>query len=634
MQAMKEETIEKRSVRHTTEDLPYRSVALGPKDIEIETRNNGYTYVKSPQQLGVYPDRLTDKLLYWAGQQPERTYIAQREPSHGDWRRISYAEALQAARSIGQALLDRGLSVDRPVLVLSGNDIEHALLALGCQFAGVPYSPISPAYSLVSTDYEKLRHVLDVVKPGLIFTSDADAYANAIRATLGQDVELVSTRPTQIGRPSTTFADLLATPATPAIDAAQQATGPDTIVKLLFTSGSTSLPKAVINTQRMMCSNLKMIVLAWPYLAQEPPVLIDWLPWNHTFGSNHNLGLVLYNGGTLYIDEGKPTDQGIDITLRNLREIAPTVYFNVPIGWEKIANALEADEELRANYYSRIKAQFYSGAALAQPVWDKLHTTAEKACGQRIVMTTGLGMTETSPSATLVLDERALPGQIGHPMPGMEFKLIPNDDKTEVRYKGPNVTPGYWRESDKTAEVFDDEGFFCSGDAVKWLDPDDPRQGFIFDGRVAEDFKLDTGTWVNVALLRAQIAREGAPYTQDSIITGHDRRELGMLIVPNLAQCRTLSGLPETFSDEAVLSSAPVRDFFQRLITRLSNQGTGSANRIMRGLVLAVPPSLDLGEITDKGSINQRAVLRYRDTLVNALYNETDTSVLKPAKNP
>ncbi|TFL11497.1 feruloyl-CoA synthase [Pusillimonas caeni] len=611
----------------------YRSVALGPKDIEVQTRANGYTYVRSPGQLGDYPDRLTDKLIHWAAQAPDRTYIAQREPGHGPWRRISYADALQAARQIGQALLDRGLDADRPVLMLSGNDIEQALLALGCQFAGVPYSPISPAYSLVSKDYEKLRHVLEVVTPGLVFVSDAQTYGDAIRATMGPDIELTSTRPEQIDRPCTPFSELLATPAAGAVDAAQRATGPDTIVKFLFTSGSTSLPKAVINTQRMMCSNLKMMVLAWPFLTEEPPVLVDWLPWNHTFGGNHNLGLVLYNGGTLYIDEGKPTEQGMETTLRNLREIAPTVYFNVPIGWEKIANALEADEALRAKYYSRVKMQFYSGAALAQPVWDKLHATAEKACGERIVMTTGLGMTETSPSAMFVLDERALAGQIGHPLPGMEFKLVPNGDKIEVRYKGPNVTPGYWREPAKTAEAFDDEGFFCSGDAVKWLDPDDPRRGFVFDGRVAEDFKLDTGTWVNVGPLRAQVAREGAPYLQDSVITGHNRRELGVLIIPNLVQCRLLSGLPEDAAPEAVLSSPPVRGFFQQLIERLHNLGTGSATRIARGLVLVEPPSLDRGEITDKGSINQRAVLSHRARLVEALYDETDPGVLKPGKN-
>jgi len=608
----------------------YRRVSLGPKDVEVFTRGNGHAYARSPHPLGGYPQRLTDKLREWAASAPNRCYIAQRG-ADCQWRRISYAQALQFARHIGQGLLDRGLSADRPVVMLSENDLEHALLALGCQYAGVPYAPVSPAYSLVSRDFDKLRHVLGLLTPGLVFASSARAYRAALQATLDDGVELVCTQPQDAPRPCTPFEQLAATPVSDAIDAAQAATGPDTIVKFLFTSGSTSLPKAVINTQRMMCSNLQMMRQAWPFLAEEPPVLIDWLPWNHTFGGNHNLGLVLYNGGTLYIDDGKPTDQGMAATLRNLREIAPTIYFNVPIGWEKIANALEADEALRKNYYSRIRMQFYSGAALAQPVWDKLHATAEKACGERIVMTTGLGMTETSPSAMFVLEEQALAGQIGVPLPGMEFKLVPSGDKTEVRYRGPNVTPGYWRAPDKTAEVFDDEGFFCSGDAVKWLDPGTPSRGFVFDGRVAEDFKLATGTWVNVGPLRAAVAREGAPCLQDSVITGHDRREVGMLIVPNVAQCRALAGLPADAPDAAVLAHPAVRDFFRRLVERLHAQGTGSATRIARALVLAQPPSLDKGEITDKGSINQRAVLTHRAALVDTLYDDADPAVITPA---
>jgi len=608
----------------------YRHVTLGKLGVETRKLANGDVLVRTPTPLGDYPARLTDKLHYWARYAPDRTYIAQRD-EQGEWRRISYAQALSHARSIGQALLDRNLGPEHPVVMLSGNDLEHALLALGCQYAGVPYAPISPAYSLVSKDYDKLRHVLQVLTPGLIFASDADAYGPAVQAVAATGVELVATRGIGAGRPATRFTELINTPAASAIEQAHQATGPDTIVKFLFTSGSTSLPKAVINTQRMMCSNLQMITQAWPFLAEEPPTLIDWLPWNHTFGGNHNLGLVLFHGGTLYIDDGKPTDQGIETTLTNLREIAPTVYFNVPIGWEKIANALQTDTALRDNYYSRIKMQFYSGAALAQPVWDTLHATAEQACGERIVMTTGLGMTETSPSAMFVLEERAQAGQIGLPVPGMEMKLTPNGDKTEIRYRGPNVTPGYWRAPEQTAQAFDDEGYFCSGDAVKWKDPSDPNQGFLFDGRVAEDFKLDTGTWVNVGPLRAMVAREGAPYLQDSVITGHDRRELGMLIVPNMAQCRQLAQSGPETSNEHVLAHPLVRQFFQDMLNRVHALGTGSATRIARALVLAEPPSLDRGEITDKGSINQRAVLTHRADKVQALYNETDITLLKPS---
>lgn len=608
----------------------YRRIALSDKRIDVKPQDNGCLHVSNPQALGAYPQRLTDRLLHWAQTTPDRSYMAMRDQD-GDWRHISYAQALRYARSIGQALLDRGLSADRPVLILSGNDLEHAMLALGCQFAGVPHAPISPAYSLVSKDYDKLRHVFELLTPGLVFTSDAQAYRAALDAVMPADVELVATRIEGAGRDCTPFSVLSATPATPAIDAAREATGPDTIFKFLFTSGSTSMPKAVINTQRMICSNLQMMMQSWPFIAEEPPVLVDWLPWNHTFGGNHNVGLVLFNGGTLYIDEGKPTDQGIATTLRNLREVAPTIYFNVPIGWEKIANALADDDALRANYYSKVKMQFYSGAALAQPIWDKLHETAERECGERIVMTTGLGMTETAPSAFFVLDHEARAGQIGLPVPGMTIKIVPNDDKLEVRYQGPNVTPGYWRAPEQTAVAFDDEGYFCSGDAIKWQDPADPTQGFMFDGRVAEDFKLDTGTWVSVGPLRAQAAREGAPYLQDSVITGHNRRTLGLLIVPNLQQCRFLAKADGQASNAEVLSHPDVRAFFQQMLDRLHAQGTGSATRITRALVLVEPPSLDKGEITDKGSINQRAVLSHRAALVEALYSDADTDVLLPS---
>ena len=606
----------------------YRSVTLGQNRVEISARSNGCTYVRSPFALDAYPERLTDKLLHWAQHAPDRCYIAKRADE--DWRRISYAQALDYARRIGQALLDRRLSAERPVVILSDNDLEHAMLALGCQYAGVPYAPISPAYSLVSRDYGKLRHVMQLLTPGLVFVSDAQTYGAAVQATVPAEVELVATQTAGAPRPCTAFSTLAGTVPTSAIDAAQAATGPDTIFKLLFTSGSTSMPKAVINTQRMTCSNLQMMLQCWPFLAETPPVLVDWLPWNHTFGGNHNLGLVMYNGGTLYIDEGKPTDQGFATTLRNLREIAPTIYFNVPIGWQKLADALETDATLRDNYYSRIKMQFYSGAALAQPVWDKLHATAEKACGERIVMTTGLGMTETSPSAMFVLDQEAQAGQAGVPLPGMLIKLAPTDDKTEARYQGPNVTPGYWRQPDKTLEAFDDEGFFRSGDAVRWMDPDQPDRGFVFDGRVAEDFKLDSGTWVNVGPLRAQVARMGAPLVQDSVITGHDRRELGVLIVPNLPQCRRLAGLPDTAADTDVLRQPAVREFFAQLLQRLHAAGTGSATRIARALVLTEPPSLDRGEITDKGSINQRAVLAQRTELVEALYSGAHPDLILP----
>ena len=607
----------------------YRSFTFGIHGVQVETQAGGAVHVRVPQQLGACPERLSDKLLYWAEAAPQRTYMAKRGED-GAWRHISYAQALDFARRIGQGLLARGLSAERPLLILSDNDLEHAMLALGCQYAGIPFSAISPAYSLLSKDYDKLRHVLALLTPGLVFAADGGQFGAAIRACVPAATELLVTKAPPEGRAATLFEALAATAPGAEVEAARAATGPDTIVKFLFTSGSTKMPKAVINTQRMLCSNLQMIRQTWPFLAEEPPVLVDWLPWNHTFGGNHNVGLVLYNGGTMYIDDGRPTPQGMAATLHNLREIAPTVYFNVPKGWEDLAYALEADPELSATFHSRLRLQFYAAAALPQAIWDKLHEVAERTCGERIVMNCGLGMTETGPSAMFVVQEQVRAGQIGVPLPGMTVKLVPNGDKTEVRYHGPNVTPGYWRDAVQTAAAFDEEGFFCSGDAVKWLDPERPDLGFLFDGRVAEDFKLYTGTWVSVGPLRGRIVQEGAPYLQDVVIAGHDRSEIGILVLPNRQHCRRLAALGEGASDEAVLQAPAVRAFFQAMVQRLYQQGTGSANRVARALVLLDPPSIDKGEITDKGSINQRAVLTHRAALVQALYDDLDAAVIKP----
>lgn len=606
----------------------YRPVAFGDDAVQVR-QANGATYVKALAPLGDYPVRSVDRLRHWAAQAPERTFIARRDGGGpgGAWRRVSYAEALQAARAIGQALLERGLGPERPVVILSGNDIEHALLGLACQYVGVPYAPISPAYSLVSQDFDKLRHIVDLLRPGLVFAADGLAFGPAVSAVCGADVELVVTRGVPSARAATMFATLEDTAPTAAVEAAMEATGPDTIAKFLFTSGSTKLPKAVVNTQRMLCSNMQMLRQVWPFLLEQPPVLLDWLPWNHTFGGNKDVNMVLFNGGTLYIDDGKPTPQGMATTIANLREIAPTVYFNVPKGWDDLAQALATDHALRDHFYSRLQLQFYAGAALAQPVWDKLHASAEAACGERIRMTTGLGMTETAPCALFAMREDVHAGELGVPAPGMEVKLAPCGDKLEVRYRGPSVTPGYWKSPAETAAMFDDEGFFCSGDAVKWLDAAQPHLGFVFDGRVAEDFKLYTGTWVSVGPLRGRVMHEGAPYVQDVVIAGHDRADIGLLVIPNLAQCRVLAGLPEASPVAEVLASSPVRGYFQDLVERLWRQGSGSATRVARALLLHQPPSIDRGEITDKGSINQRALLNHRADLVELLYAGRDPAI-------
>ncbi|MFD0668377.1 feruloyl-CoA synthase [Ramlibacter sp. MAHUQ-53] len=594
----------------------------------------GCTYVTSEQALAPYPGRMTDRLVHWAKVKPDHTLFAQRDPAlGGDWRRLSFAQALDAARRIGQALLDRGLSAERPLVILSENSLSHAMLALGAMYAGVAFSAASPAYSLVSKDYDKLRHLLDTLTPGLVFATDWPRFQHAIEAVVPADVEVVlddaAGATSARGHRITPMSALLATEPTAAVDAAMQATGPDTVVKFLFTSGSTKQPKAVVNTQRMICSNQQQIVQSIPVLAEEPPVLVDWLPWNHTAGGNHNFHMVVYNGGSMYLDEGKPTPALIGETLRNLREVAPTWYFNVPVGYEALARAMETDDTLRRNFFSRLRSMLYAGAALSQQVQDALYALAEREYGERIVMTAGLGMTESGPFALFVTNPHAQAGHVGLPAAGLEIKLVDMGDKREIRYRGPNITPGYWRSPEETAEHFDEEGFFRTGDAVAWIDPQDVHLGVKFDGRIAEDFKLATGTFVSVGPLRGRIAAAGAPYVQDAVITGLNKNEIGALVVPTQALAK-LSGLPAGASLAAVAEAAPVRAWLQDLVDRLAADATGSSNRVARALILTEPLHMDKGEVTDKGSINQRAVLKHRADLVEALHAGTAPGIVTP----
>ncbi len=614
----------------------YRALKFGVTRVAV-TAANGHTYVSAEQPLEAYAERLTDRLLHWAEHAPDRSFVARRvanaDGTRGQWRHVTYREAVLASRSIGQALLDSGASVERPLAILSENSIEHALLALGALLVGVPYCSVSTAYSLVSQDFDKLKHVVNTLTPGVVYASDLARYGNAIDAAIPADALVVVDAQGERTRKSGKTVALdawLATIPTHAVDAAMQATGPDSIAKFLFTSGSTKLPKAVINTHRMWCSNRQQMRQSMPVLVDAPPVLVDWLPWNHTFGGNHNFGFTVYNGGTLYIDDGKPTPALMAETLRNLREIAPTVYFNVPTGFEAIANAMQTDAALRKHLLSRVQMFFYAGAALAQPVWDSLFAHAENEIGERIVMTTGLGMTESGPFAIFVSSHDVKAGDLGVPTPGMELKLVAIGNKIEVRYKGPNVTPGYWRNAEAAREAFDDEGFFCTGDAIQWIDHHDVHKGIRFDGRIAEDFKLSTGSFVSVGPLCAKIAGMAAPYVQDAVITGLNLREVGAMIFPLLPAVRKLSGLPASATLAEVLASTPVLAHFQTVLNQLQATSTGSASRIARPCLLADPPSLDKGEITDKGSINQRAVLAHRAAMVDALHNDTLPNTLKP----
>ena len=610
----------------------FRPLKFGVTRVSLRDGEPGTRYLQADQALQAFPDRLTDRLQHWANTKPDQTFMARRvkntDGTLGDWRHITYAQAWQTARSIAQSVIDRGLSAERPVVILSENSLEHALLALGCLIAGVPFVPTSPPYSLVSVDYDKLKHVLRTVTPGLVFASDA-RYAKAIAATVGEDMEVVMCEGDVPGRTVTAFDSLCATAATPAVDAAMAATGPDTIAKFLFTSGSTKLPKAVINTNRLWCANQQQMAQSMPVLAEQELVLVDWLPWNHTFGGNHNFGMTVFHGGTLYIDDGKPTPALMHETLRNLREIAPTVYFNVPTGFEAIAHAMQNDDQLRKTLLSRVQMFFYAGAALAQPIWDSLYASQEREVGERIVMGTGLGMTESGPFGIFVTNPFVQAGDLGVPTPGLELKLVDTDGKTEVRYRGPNITPGYWRNAQETTGAFDEEGFFKTGDAVKWIDESDLHLGLKFDGRIAEDFKLATGTFVSVGPLRAKIIAAGAPYIQDAVLTGINLKEVGAMIFPTPA-VRALSGLSADAPLAEVLASAPVQAKFQEIVNTLALSATGSANRIARMCLLAEPPTIDKGEITDKGSINQRSVLAHRAVTVAALHEGTLAHILQP----
>jgi feruloyl-CoA synthase len=613
----------------------YRDASVGGcVEAQIEERADGSLILRSTEALRWFPDRRTDCLAQWAAEAPERNFVARRG-ADGAWRTITYAQMLQRARAVGQALVDLQLSAERPVAILSGNDLEHLTLAMGCLWAGVPYVPVSTAYSLVSQDYGKLRHILQVTSPGLVFASGPD-YAKAIAATVPADVTVVMASGGVDGRTVQPFEALLATTPGAGIDAAQARVGADTIAKFLFTSGSTKLPKGVITTHRMMCANQQMLRQCLGFLAEEPPVLVDWLPWNHVFGGSHNVGITLYNGGTLYIDDGKPTPGGIAETLRNLREISPTIYFNVPKGLEEIATAMDTDPALRDTFFRRCKAFMFAGAALSQSVWDKLHSHAEASVGERVRIITGLGMTETAPSCTFAVGTGVASGHIGLPVPGVEAKLIHDaaSGKTEVRFRGPNVMPGYWRLPEQTAEAFDEEGFYRTGDAVRWVDPTQPQRGLFFDGRTAEDFKLSTGTFVSVGPLRGKIVAAADPLVQDAVITGLNRDDVGALLFPRPDEVRRLAGVPASTPLPEVLHHPTVRAFFQRVANQLWRDSTGSANRVARMHVLAEPPSIDKGEVTDKGSINQRAVLQHRASLVEALYegSASDPFLILPDK--
>jgi feruloyl-CoA synthase len=599
---------------------PLRAISFGDPAVTVDRRDDGTIYLRPKAALGEYPVRLTDRLHHWARAEPNRVFMAERDQG-GGWRQITYAQLLDTTRHVASALLARGLSSERPIVILSGNSIDHALVAFGALYAGIPFCPVSPAYSLISRDFGKLGFLMKLLTPGLVFVDDAGKFADALAANVPDGAEIVASRGDVRGRKVTMLSELLATPEHPRLDAAHDAIGPDTIAKFLLTSGSTGNPKAVINTQRMICANQVMLRETLAFLKDEPPVIVDWLPWNHTFGGNHNIGLTLFNGGSMYLDEGKPMHGGIEETVRNLREISPTVYFNVPKGYESLLPYLRDDKALRAKFFHRLHAMFFSGAALSPFVWNSLDELAVQETGFRVPMLTGLGATETAPFFMSVKPATSRSGHVGLPVSGNDAKLIPNNGKLEVRARGPNVTPGYWRQPELTAAAFDDEGFYKFGDAIKPVDPQNFDKGFDFDGRIAEDFKLASGTWVSVGPLRARFVAACAPLVRDVVIAGINRDEVSALVILDLDGCRLIN--PALPSDELVATASDplIRAAFRERLAKFLATATGSSTRITRAILLDTPLSIDRGEVTDKGSINQRAVLEHRATLIDGLYS-------------
>jgi feruloyl-CoA synthase len=603
---------------------------FAPPAVERTHRADGCILLRSPEPLLPYSRCIGDWLVEWAATAPERPFLLERGPG-GGWQGVTYAEALKKVRSIGAWLLQQGHTADSPVAILSDNSVEHGLLALAAMHVGITVMPISPAYSLMSRDFGKLKTIFTLAPPAVVYVADAARFAPALAAVADLhrgSVIAGGAGPVPAGmRP---FAELLATPAGAEVDRAFAAVGPDTIAKVLFTSGSTGVPKGVINTQRMLCSNQQGNRQLWPFLVTQPPVLIDWLPWNHTFGGNYCFNLVLRNGGTLHVDEGRPAPGLFEKSLANLREVAPTAFFNVPRAYDMLVTALRGDEALRRNFFSRLQLIFYAAAALPQHLWDALIELAEQTVGEHVVLTSSWGSTETAPMVTNCHFQATQAGVIGNPAPGCELKLVPASGKLEVRVRGPNVTPGYYRRPDLTTECFDEEGFYRIGDAVRFVDEAYPERGLLFDGRVAEDFKLTTGTWVNVGGLRVKGLAALAPVAQDIVVAGHDRDEIGFLVFPNLPECRKLCGdLAADAPVESVLAHPAVRDRVRGGLHRLASEGTGTSTYATRALLMAEPPSIDAGEITDKGYINQGAVLAQRDPLVQALYADSP-DVIRP----
>ena len=596
-------------------ETPLAVADLAPPRVVVEKRADGSLVLTSPVALGAYSRHIGVLLRQAAAAVPERRFLAERDAG-GGWRGITYGEIRRRCDRVAQALLDRGLGPERPLMILSGNSIDHATLSFAAMQAGVPVAPVSVAYSLISTDFAKLAHVRDLVRPALVFADDGERFAAALAVACESGAEAVSTT----AATATPFSALLEAEAGAAVEDAFAAVGPDTVAKYLFTSGSTGEPKGVINTQRMLCANQQMSSQVRAREPARPPLLLDWLPWNHTYGGNAVLNGVIRNQGTLHIDAGRPQPGLFETTIANLREISPTIYYSVPAGYGMLVAAMERDQALRDCFFAKLEYATYAGADLPRDLWQRIQALARAATGRRLLMLTGWGSTETAPSVTALHWETDGPGVIGLPLPGCEVKMVPSGAKMELRVRGPAVFPGYLGRPDLTAEAFDEEGFYRIGDAGRLADAHDPAKGIRFDGRVVEDFKLATGTWVHAGGVRIAAIAAASPVIQDTLVAGHDRDFLALLAWPNIAACRRLAG--EELAVQDLIRDAAVIEALRKGLAAHNAANRGSSTAIRRVILLAAPPSLDSGEITDKGYINQLAGLESRAAEVTGLYAE------------
>ena len=603
------------------EKAKLRPVALAKPAVAVTRLADGSMLLMSKDPLLDYDRQVGVWLRRWAKQRPDQVYLAERDGS-GGWRTITYAEAKVACDAISQFLLDRRLDHTNPVMILSENSINFALLAIAAMQVGIPVSPISPSYSLVSRDFSKLIPISKLLNPGMIFAEDGVKFEGALKVLDTSNADIVVAKNPVLGLETILFSELLSVAPGPDVDKAFAAVTPDHIAKYMFTSGSTGTPKGVINTHRMLCANQQMTSQTLQFLSDEPPIIVDWLPWNHTAAGNFIFNTLLCNGGSYYIDTGKPVPGLFDQTLENLRDISPTLYFNVPAGFAALLPYLEREKVFREKFFKNIKFIWYAGAALTQDLWDRIEHVAFKATGERIAMTSGFGTTESAPSLTFSHWHGSQLGNVGAPMPGCEIKLAPMGDKLEIRAKGPSMSPGYLGDPELSASSLDEDGFFKFGDAMRLLDPDDPSKGLIFDGRLSENFKLATSTWVNVGLLRTDVVAACAPALQDLVACGHNKDFLGILAWPSLSGCQEISGLGANADMTTLIKDPKVRAHIAERLSNFNATAGGSSRVIKRVILLAEPPQIDADEITDKGYINQRAALAHRANLIGGLLSD------------